>query len=147
RTAFFLSSDMVHPSGLLKLDEKRHALTDAVPSALRRAARSTPPRASVGSSSALRSRASSTCRKPKYVGDSIAIVSPGRETTFRAKTRASVQPHRGPRPSWLSLAAWRSSVSPEEWGRPSPHKSPTAVSPARPRDPRALGTLEAQSTD
>src|SRR5262245_35391190 len=31
RTAFFLSSDMVHPSGLLKLDEKRHALTDAAP--------------------------------------------------------------------------------------------------------------------
>src|SRR5439155_16413562 len=93
RVAFFLSLDVVHPSGWLKLDEKRHALTDAVPGALRRAASSTPPRASVGSSSALRSRASSTCRKPKYVGDSMAIVSPGRETTFRAKTRASVQPH------------------------------------------------------
>ncbi len=93
RTAFFFSSDMVQPSGLLKLEDSRHALTDGAPSALRRAARSTPLLASVGNSSTLRSRAWSTCRNPKYVGDSMAIVSPGRATTFRASTRASVQPH------------------------------------------------------
>src|SRR6058998_1207177 len=31
-TAFFFSSDMVQPSGLLKLDDNRHALTDVAPS-------------------------------------------------------------------------------------------------------------------
>src|SRR5437588_5640619 len=51
--------------GVVELDGNRHALTDVVPSGLRRARRSTPLLASVGNSRAFRSRVSKTLRKPK----------------------------------------------------------------------------------
>ena len=91
--ATFFVSGIVQPSGLLKLDERRHAVIAPPRSARASAGRSTPLLASVGSSSALRSSFSIAWRKPKYVGDSMAIVSPARATVRSASISASVQPH------------------------------------------------------
>src|SRR4030042_403892 len=91
------------PRGLLKFDNTRHAWIELCSTANRSAEILIPSRGWVGISSALNLSDSNTCSTPKYIGDSIATVSPGLHTALKLSVKASRHPDVVTTSEWVIL--------------------------------------------
>jgi len=90
--SFFFSSGIMLPSGLLKFEITITALIGLCSRANDSASMLIPSRGCVGISSARRPWTSRAWSVPKYIGDSVATISPGRHTACRPISMASMPP-------------------------------------------------------